>query len=344
MDERARLLDRQPALVARAAVLRAVREYFAGQGFLEVETPARVRSPGQEIHLDAIVAGEGPRADPNRTRFLITSPEYHMKRLVASGLPRIVQFCRCFRAEEAGPFHQPEFTMVEWYRAGASMNELVRDCEAIIEAAGRAAGSWPTADVPALRRGSCGAPSMPLDRFRHTTVRGLLREHAGIDLRGDESVSEMRALAARAGCQVSADAAWDDCFYQIFLDRVEPHLGATQPTFVSDWPLPLAALARRKSDDPLTAERFELYAAGIELANAFGELTDPVEQRRRFNEESAVRAARGKTVYPLDEQLLSALGHMPPTCGIALGFDRLLMLVTGAATIRDVIAFADDEV
>jgi len=341
VDERSRLLGRQPVLVVRAAILRAVRAYFEGQGFVEVETPSRVYAPGQEIHLDAIPAGRDRRGE----RFLITSPEYHMKRLVASGLPRIVQFCRCFRAEEAGPFHQPEFTMIEWYRANGTMGELMQDCEALVEAAARVAGTWPCADVPATRRGSHGAEAMPLGGgFQRTTVRELLRQHAGIQLRGDETEAEMRALAASAGCQVTADAAWDDCFYQVFLDRIEPHLGSSRPTFVSDWPLPLAALARRKPGELLTAERFELYAAGIELANAFGELTDSVEQRRRFEEESAIRGARGKTVYPLDEQLLGALEHMPPTCGIALGFDRLVMLVTGAESIRDVMAFADDEV
>lgn len=341
MDERSRLLGRQPVLVVRAAILRALRAYFEGQGFVEVETPTRVYSPGQEIHLDAIPAGRDRRGD----RYLITSPEYHMKRLVASGLPRIVQFCRCFRAEEAGPFHQPEFTMIEWYRANGTMDELMHDCEAMVEAAARVAGTWPCADVPANRRGEHSSDAMPLGGgFQRNTVRELFRLHAGIELRGDESEVEMRDLAARAGCQVGTDAAWDDCFYQVFLDRIEPHVGASRPMFVSDWPLPLAALARRKPDDPMSAERFELYAAGIELANAFGELTDSAEQRKRFEEESATRAARGKVVYPLDEKLLSGLDHMPPTCGIALGFDRLVMLVTGAATIQDVIAFADDEV
>ena len=336
MDEQARLAARRPALVARAAVLRALRAYFERQGFLEVETPARVLSPGQEVHLDALPAGSG--------RWLITSPEYHMKRLVASGLPRIVQFCRCFRAEEDGPFHQPEFTMVEWYRADGTLLDLMRDCEAIVEAAARAAGSWPDVLVPANRRAADGGETLSLDRpFERATVRGLLRQHGGIEVRGDESESELRALAGRAGCKVASDAAWDDVFYQIFLDRIEPRLGSARPTFVVDWPRPLAALARPKPGDPQSVERFELYAAGLELANAFGELTDPIEQRRRFAAELETRRARGKAVYPIDEKLLAALPHMPPTCGIALGFDRLLMLVLGAARIREVVAFAHDE-
>jgi lysyl-tRNA synthetase class 2 len=327
---------RTPALAARAAIMRAVRGYFEAQGFLEVETPARVMSPGQEVHLEAISAGNG--------RHLITSPEYHMKRLVAGGLPRIVQFCRCFRDEEDGPFHQPEFTMVEWYRAGGTMDDLMRDCEAIVEVAARVAGTWPMVQVPANRRSQYSVGPLALaGDFERTTVRTLLRQHAEIALRGDESEFEMRALAQRAGCKVASDAAWDDVFYQVFLDRIEPHLGSERPTFVSDWPTPLGALARRKLDDSHTVERFELYAGGLELANAFGELTDPIEQRARFVAEAEIRRKRGREVYPIDEKLLDALATMPATCGIALGFDRLVMLVLGASSIREVIAFAHDE-
>jgi elongation factor P--(R)-beta-lysine ligase len=336
VDERARLAARTPALQARAAILRAVRAYFEGQGFVEVETPTRVMSPGQELHLEALPAGDG--------RHLITSPEYHMKRLVAGGLPRIVQFCRCFRAEEDGPFHQPEFTMVEWYRAGGTMDDLMRDCEAIVEIAARVVGTWPRVPVPAIRRGDGSDGTLALDDpFTRTTIRQLFHDHAGISLRGDEDAAVMRALAQRAGCQVGPDAAWDDVFYQVFLDRIEAHLGYARPTFVLDWPTPLGALARKKPNDALTVERFELYAGGLELANAFGELTDPVEQRARFIAEAELRRQRGNTVYPIDEKLLDALGHMPPTCGIALGFDRLVMLVLGASSIRDVLAFAYDE-
>jgi lysyl-tRNA synthetase class 2 len=335
VDERERLESRRPALLARAAAFGAVRGYFAQQGFVEVETPARVCSPGQELHLDAIPAADG--------RFLITSPEYHMKRLLAGGLPRIVQICRCFRAGEEGPFHQPEFTMIEWYRAGGTLADLMRDCEALVEAVARAAGRFPEVEVPAGRAAGGKARLSLAAPFARASVRGLLRQHAGIELGGDESESEMRAKAAAAGSRVAADAAWDDAFYQVFLDRVEPHLGVAAPIFVLDWPRPLAALARSKPDDPLTVERFELYAGGLELANAFGELTDPVEQRRRFEEEADLRRRRGKAVYPIDEQLLAALSHLPPTCGIALGFDRLLMLVLGASHIREVVAFAQDE-
>jgi lysyl-tRNA synthetase class 2 len=327
---------RNAGLEARAKVRRAVRSWFEGQGFLEVETPARVPSPGQEVHLEAIPAGDG--------RYLITSPEYHMKRLVAAGLPRIVQICRCWRAGEQGSHHQPEFTMIEWYRAGASLEEIARDCEALVEVAARAVGRWPAVEVPSGRGGEGKPEKLAVDApFERLTVREALARFAGIGLRGDESVAELRGLATRAACNLGAAATWDDIFFQIFLDRVEPHLGRGRPTFVFDWPLPLAALARRKPGDPLTVERFELYAGGLELANAFGELCDPVEQRARFVAEGELRRQQGRAVYPIDEKLLAALPNMPPTCGVAMGFDRLVMLVTGADSLRDVMAFADDE-
>jgi lysyl-tRNA synthetase class 2 len=285
-------------LEARARILRAVRGWFERQGFLEVDTPARVRSPGQEVHLDALPAGDG--------HWLITSPEYHLKRLVAAGLPRIVEIAKCWRADEHGPHHRGEFTMIEWYRANEPLEALADDCEALLRVAAAAAG----------RDDAFAAP------FIRTTVRDLWAQHAGIELAGDEDARALRAKAAAAGVALGNAEAWDDIFYQVFLDRIEPRLAAAGPTFVFDWPAPLAALARPKPGDPRVVERFELYAGGLELANAFGELTDPVEQRRRFEDEARVRAARGKAVYPIDEALLAALSRMPPTAGIALGFDR----------------------
>ena len=348
--EARRLAARRAALEARARVRGAVRAWFEGEGFLEVETPARVPSPGQEPHLDAIPADAADAADAEqpahgaertahgaeRRRWLATSPEYHMKRLVAGGYERIVQIGKAFRGGERGAHHQSEFTMVEWYRAGAPLEAIARDCEQLLRVAAEAAG----ADAAALG----------VDRdFERATVRDLVRAHAGVDLDGDEADEALRAKALRAsafsGTPPPAGTAWDDVFFQMFLDRVEPHLGRPgHPTFVFDWPAPLGALARRKADDPRVVERFELYAGGLELANAFGELTDPVEQRSRFVEEARLRAARRKATYPIDEKLLSALAVMPPTSGVALGFDRLVMFVLGAADIRDVVAFADDEV
>ena len=302
-------------------MLRAVRAHFDQQGFLEVETPLRVPSPGQEVHLDAVATEGG--------RYLITSPEYHMKRLVAAGLPRIVQIGKCWRANESGPHHRGEFTMVEWYRANEPLEALADDCEALLRVAAMAARR----DAGAL---GLAAP------FARTTVRELWARHAGFDLRGDEGAADLRAKATAAGVALGSAEAWDDIFYQVFLDRIEPQLAAAGPTFVFDWPAPLAALARPKADDPRVVERFELYAGGLELANAFGELTDPVEQRRRFEDEARTRAARGREVYPVDEALLAALPRMPPTAGIALGFDRLVMLVLGVRDIAEVVAFGDE--
>jgi elongation factor P--(R)-beta-lysine ligase len=322
VDEPARLAARRTTLEARARILRAVRAWFDAQGFVEVETPARVPSPGQEVHLDAIAASEG--------RWLVTSPEYHMKRLVAAGYSRIVQIGKAWRAGERGAHHQPEFTLIEWYRAGAPLERIAADCEEVVRVAADAAGHG----AAAL---SLAAP------FARTTVREALQRHAGIALDGGESAADLRDKARAAGAFVGSAEAWDDVFFQIFLERVEPALARSGPTFVFDWPAELGALARRKPSDPRFVERFELYAGGLELANAFGELTDAAEQRARFEEESRVRAARGKAVYPVDERLLAALPHMPPTAGVALGFDRLVMLVLGQGDIRQVVAFADDE-
>jgi lysyl-tRNA synthetase class 2 len=306
-------------LQARDRVLRALRSYFHGQGFVEVETPTRVLNPGQEVHLDAIPAGDG--------RWLITSPEHHMKRLMGEGAEAIFQIARCFRAGEYGPHHQPEFTMLEWYRPQPELALIAGDSERLLQVAREAVEQ--------------GTPALATP-FARTTVRALLHEHAGVALRGNESLEALRAKAVGAGVRVAASAAWDDIFFQLWLDRVETGLLAGPPTFVFDWPLRLGALARRKTEDRDLVERFELYAGGLELCNAFGELIDPGEQRARFVVEAGLRRARGKPVYPIDEALLVALARMPPTCGAAMGLDRLLMFATGSTDIRQVIAFPEE--
>lgn len=313
-----KLSARRPALEGRAAVFKAVRNYFDEQGFLEVETPVRVTNPGQEFHLDAFYAEGG--------RYLITSPEHHMKRLVGAGYDRVFQLCRCFRTEEQGPHHQPEFTMAEWYRARAPLEQIADDCEALLQVAALAVGN--EAPVRAAR----------------TTVAELMRLHAGVNLAGDETAAELGQKLRTAGHDPRGAKTWDDLFFQVFLDHVEPSLKLGPPTFVFDWPAPLAALARKKPGATSWAERFELYAQGLELANAFGELTDPVEQRARFEAEARLRGQRDKVVYPVDEKLLAALSTMPPTSGVAMGMDRLVMWALGSDDIRDVVAFPDDEV
>jgi elongation factor P--(R)-beta-lysine ligase len=317
-DDRARLVRRRPALEARARVLSSVRRWFEREGFLEVDTPARVRAPGQEVHLDALPSGD---------RWLITSPEYAMKRLCGAGYEKIVSIGKCWRAEERGPHHEPEFTMIEWYRAHAPLEQLAADCEALLRVAAEALPVVP--------------PAQP---YRRTTVRAIVHDLSGVDIEGDETSTQLATKIRAAGFDPGRSQAWDDLFFQLWLDRVEPKLAALGPLFIFDWPTPLGALARRKPDDPRLVERFELYANGLELANAFGELTDPTEQRARFLAETEARRSLGKATYPLDEPLLAALPTMPPTSGIALGFDRLLMLLLGTSEIRDVQAFASDEI
>ncbi|HEY0189499.1 MAG TPA: EF-P lysine aminoacylase EpmA [Kofleriaceae bacterium] len=320
---------RMVALQARARALAALRGYFAGEDFVEVETPLLVPSPGLEIHLDAMAAGDG---------YLITSPEYQMKRLLAAGFERIYQVCKCFRGNERGPHHAGEFTMVEWYRGHAELDAIVGDTEQLVAAVVTAVAGAPIARAGG--REISVAPPWP-----RITVRQALQRWAGVEVTGDEPAAALVARVRAAGIEVAGDAAWDDAFFAAWLARVDPALAALdRPMIVEDWPAPLAALARRRPDDPATALRFEAYVGGLELANAFGELTDPVEQRARFEHDQATRRARGRAVYPIDEKLVAALAEgLPPSAGIALGFDRLVMLATGADDIAQVLTFTAAE-
>jgi lysyl-tRNA synthetase class 2 len=258
-DEGLRLARRRPALEARARILSAVRRWFESEGFLEVDTPARVRAPGQEVHLDALPSGE---------RWLITSPEYAMKRLCGAGYQRIVSIGKCWRAEERGPHHEPEFTMIEWYRANEPLARIAEDCEALVRVAAEASRGWSWDQTASPLAGRFERP------FTRVTVRELLDRFAGVTLAGDETAQELAAKARGAGVDLRGAQEWDDVFFQLWLDHVEPHLPVLGPAFVLDWPAPLGALARRRADDPRFVERFELYAEGLELANAFGELTE----------------------------------------------------------------------
>jgi len=317
------------ALHARAKALAALRAFFTAREFVEVETPLLVPSPGLEIHLDAVTAGSG---------YLITSPEYQMKRLLAGGFERIFQVCKCFRAGEQGPHHASEFTMVEWYRAYADLEAIIKDTEALVHTVVRAVSH--ASHVKVGTRTIDVTPPWP-----RMTVRDALKKWAEIDLAGDESAAQLVAKVRLAGVGVADDTAWDDAFFAAFLAKVEPAIAALEhPLILEDWPAPLAALARRKPTDPNVALRFEAYVGGIELANAFGELTDPVEQRTRFESDQQIRRDRGRDVYPIDDKLLAALVEgLPPSAGIALGFDRLVMLATGAATIDQVLTFTAAE-
>jgi lysyl-tRNA synthetase class 2 len=319
--ERERLsAARRDNLETRARVMQALRAFFEERDFLEVDTPLRVPSPGLEVHLTAVAAGDGA--------YLITSPEYQMKRLLAAGLPRLFTVCKCFRAGERGAHHGVEFTMLEWYRADGGLDRILTDVEDLVAACADAVGS------------ACDA-SRPWQRV---SVAEAMRRWAGVEVRGDETAAELRARVVAAGVDVGTASEWDDVFFCAWVERVDPAIAAhAGPLFVTDWPLPLAALARRRPDGAPVAERFEAYLGGLELANAFGELTDPVEQRRRFEADLAARRRRGRPEYPIDERLLGALAELPPCAGIALGVDRLVMALTGAEALRDVVAFAEDE-
>ncbi len=321
--------SRMRMLADRARALTALRGFFGDRDFLEVETPLLVPAPGLEIHLDAVAAGGG---------YLITSPEYQMKRLLAGGFERIVQVCKCFRAGERGPHHSSEFTMVEWYRAFASLDDIIDDTEALVaHVVGiLTGGSHAHVDGRAIDV----TPPWP-----RVSVRDAMHQWAFVEIEGDEPAAQLVAKIRAAGIDVADGAAWDDAFFAAFLARVEPAIATlVRPLILEDWPAPLAALARRKPSDPRVALRFEAYVGGLELANAFGELTDPDEQRSRFEHEQDVRRARHRPVYPVDEKLLAALHEgLPPCAGIALGFDRLVMLATGARRIDDVLAFTGDE-
>ena len=332
-----RLAERRAKLAVRGRVLQAVRDFFAEAGFVEVDTPALQLSPGLEPHLKAFATVlHDPNDGAARPLYLHTSPEFAMKKLLAGGLPRIWQLAHVFRDGERSATHHPEFSMLEWYRAGAGYRELMTDCEALLRraqaAAGAAALTWNGQSADAHR---------PWQRL---TVAEAFERHAGIDLlatapdpaRPDAAL--LAAAAAKAGIAPHPGDDWETLFFRIFLERIEPHLGIGALTILYDYPLALAALSRPKRDDPRLCERFELYVCGLELANAFGELTDPAEQRRRFLADQAKKQALYAETYPIDEDFLAALAHGLPDCaGIALGFDRLVMLAAGARHIEEVL-------
>ncbi|WP_181707410.1 EF-P lysine aminoacylase EpmA [Chthonobacter rhizosphaerae] len=327
---------RRPFLQARGRIKAAVRRWFEAEGFTEVECPALQVSPGNEAHLHAFATDLLGPDGVARRRYLHTSPEFTAKKLLAAGETRIFDFARVFRNREGGPLHSAEFTLLEWYRAGAPYEALMDDCAALLRLAagtvGASAFTW---------RGRTADPFAEPERL---TVAEAFRRHAGIDLLAtltdDPAAPDRDALArqaAEAGYRVVADDSWTDLYSRILVQSVEPELGFGRATVLCEYPVCEAALSRPCAHDGRVAERFELYACGVELANAFGELTDPVEQRRRFEEEMAVKQAIYGERYPIDEDFLAALAHMPPASGIALGFERLVILASGARSIDDVV-------
>ncbi len=332
---RERFERRRDNLAVRGRIIAAIRTFFAGRGFAEVETPALQISPGMEPHLQAFVTELRQPGDPPRSIYLHTSPEFAMKKLLAAGMPKIFQLARVFRNAERSRTHHPEFTMLEWYRADSGYRDLMYDCEALLRACLVAAGG----KLFRWQDKSCD-PSRPFDRL---SVAEAFRRYCDLDLLAtapDPMAPDVTLLAEAArplGVAPHDGDDWEDLFFRLFLARVEPHLGVGVPTFLYDYPISLAALARGKPDDPRLAERFELYVAGLELANGFSELTDPVLQRARLMVDQEKKLRRYGVTYPIDEDFIAALAEMPDSAGIALGLDRLVMLATGASQIDDVL-------
>ncbi len=333
-------MDRRDIARARVRLQQVVREFLTARGFEEVETPCLVPAPGMEPHVDAFRAPFRPEGGgPERPLWLQNSPEYAMKRLLADGFERIFQLARVFRNGELSRTHNPEFTMLELYRAGTDYRGIMADTERALEAAARALS--PGGEARAARSERTGRTIDLSAPFETLTVAEAFRRHAGVDLAACEGDGGRLAAAARAAGHDPGPPGegYDDVFFRVMLDAVEPQLGLDRPTWLVDWPARMAALSRVKDGDPRWAERFELYAGGLELANGFSELTDAAEQRARLVEEQALRARLGRPVYPLDERFLEAVGRRPPAGGVALGFDRVLMLLTGAESIDEVLLF-----
>jgi lysyl-tRNA synthetase class 2 len=326
---------RRPALLARNHIQAALRGWLAAQDFIEVDPSALAISPGNEAHLHAFETEAIGSDGMPRSMYLHTSPEFAMKKLLAAGERRIHAFAHVWRNRERGPLHSPEFTMLEWYRVGEDYSQLMQDCAVFLQLALAAAGS----DMLRYKDLECD-PCLP---FHRLSVADAFRDYARIDLLSTiKPDGEADALAL--GVQMVAqnirhapDDTWSDMLSRILSERVEPHLGHGRITMLDRYPAPEAALARRCPDDPRVAERFEVYACGVELANGFGELTNAAEQRRRFVAEMDEKQRVYGHRYPLDEDFLAALPHMPEACGIAMGFDRLVMLATAAPSIDHVI-------
>lgn len=319
----------------RARLYSAIRDYFASEGFDEVETPCLVPAPGMEPHIRAFEVPFVPETPQGRaaTLYLHTSPEYAMKRLLAQGFERIFQVCKTFRNGEIAEHHNPEFTMLEFYRAAADYHAIMADVEEVMVRGAQALSGADYLEVEG-RRVSLARP------FERLTVRDALLTRTGLDIRELDTAEKLRPAAEAKGFRFGAGPrSFDDVFFQIFLTSVEPTLGLERPTFLIEYPASMASLARLKPSDPSVAERVELYAGGIELANGFSELIDAAEQRQRLLEEQELRRTLGMPVYPLDEKFLDAVGRMPPSSGIAVGVDRLLMLLMGARRIEEVLLF-----
>ena len=306
LDEQQRLASRNRHLWLRARTLQSIRRFFIEHDYLEVETPCLIPAPPPEPHIDAVRSG---------TLYLHTSPELCMKRLLAAGYPKIFQINRCFRQGERGDHHLPEFTLLEWYEAKTDYVGLMEECERLLLS---------------VCQEICGA--------REIHYQGM-----EIDLQSPWEKISVNEAFDRYAHSAPYSALEQGFFDRVMVEKVEPHLGTIRPTFIYDYPAPLAALARLKRDDPRLAERFELYLGGVELANGFSELIDAEEQRERFEEHQKQRARLDKAIYPMPERFLKSLKYMPEAAGIALGVDRLVMILAGRSKIDDVVTFTPEE-
>jgi lysyl-tRNA synthetase class 2 len=323
---------RRPLLMGRVRIATALRQFFAARGFIEVDTAALVLSPGNETHLHAFATELVAPAATRARLYLRTSPEFACKKLLTAGERRIVEFARVFRNRERGALHHPEFTMVEWYRAEEPYEILMDDCAAVLALAAEAAGTKQFS----FRERAID----PFAEPERLTVAQAFARYAGIDLLAvlpPEPAAAFAAAATGAGIRTAADDSWGDVFSRVLVEKIEPRLGHGRATVLYEYPAVQSPLARPTASDPRLAERFELYACGVELANGFGELTDPAEQRKRLEEQMAEKERIYGERYPIDEDFLAALAVMPQACGIALGFDRLVMLATGATHIDEVM-------
>ncbi|QIG50344.1 EF-P lysine aminoacylase GenX [Nordella sp. HKS 07] len=319
--------------MVRGRILGRIRAWFAEQGFIEVDCGALQVSPGNEAHLHAFTASLINPDGSSEVRYLHTSPEFACKKLLAAGEKRIFSMVHCFRNRERTPLHAPEFTMLEWYRAGEPYERIIADTVEMLRLAALETGNQLTWR---------GKAADALQEAEYLSVADAFARYAGIDLlatlsAGGADAAALGAQARSQGVSFAAADSWSDIFSRILVERVEPHLGQGRPTVLFEYPAVEAALARVSPRDPRIAERFELYAAGVELANGFGELTDPVEQRRRFEADMALKQKLYGERYPIDESFLEALRHMPEASGVALGLDRLVLLATGATRIDQVI-------
>lgn len=327
---------RRPCLEVRQRVIQALRGVFETLAFAEVETPALQVSPGNEVHLQTFRTElRDPHGSPSRQLYLHTSPEYAMKKLLVAGEPKIYQIAHVFRNAERSSRHHPEFTMLEWYRIKEEgenpFEEIMRDCIALVRSSARTA-----------RRKTFEANGMTCDPFadwEKLTVQEAFNRYTGIDLLATATDANLlRKAAEPLGLHMAEDDTWENIFFRIMAAKIEPFLGKDRPTFLCDYPISMAALARPKADDPRVAERFELYIAGYEIANAFYELTDADEQLRRFEADMALKEKLYGERSPIDMDFIAALRHgMPPSAGIALGVDRLVMLCAGTENIEDVL-------